>query len=399
MASDRATSSTSVRFGGDFEFHLRSFELKKAGQVLKLERIPTELLCLLIQNRGELVTRDQIVERVWGKSVFLDSDNSINAAVRKIRQVLGDDPAHPRFVQTLTGRGYRFIAEVEKSGAIPAAEAPPPAHEGDPLPGKRISHYRLIRLLGGGGMGLVYEGEDLKLARRVAVKLLPAELASEPGAFERFEREARAASSLDHPNICSIYQLGDHQGQPFIVMQLLEGMTLREWIEAGTGRDTSKRLRELVDYAIQIADGLDAAHQKGIIHRDVKPANIFITHRGQAKILDFGVAKFVEGVDGAPGVGEGLPRRAPSETLRVPPPRSEHHLIYLPNRSAARNSIPERICFRLGWFFTKWPPASVLFPAAPRQSSATPFWKRPLCPCGKLPPTFRPISSKSFRRL
>ena len=305
MASDRATSSTSVRFGGDFEFHLRSFELKKAGQVLKLERIPTDLLCLLIRNRGELVTRDQIVDRVWGKGVFLDSDNSINAAVRKIRQVLDDDPAHPRYVQTLTGRGYRFIAAVEQSGAIPAAEAPSP--EGDPLPGKRISHYRLIRLLGGGGMGLVYEGEDLKLGRRVAVKLLPAELASQPGAFERFEREARAASSLDHPNICSIYQLGEHEGQPFIVMQLLEGMTLREWIEAETGRGTSDQLRELVDYAIQIADGLDAAHQRGIIHRDIKPANIFVTHRGQAKILDFGVAKFVESVDGVPGIDAGSP--------------------------------------------------------------------------------------------
>jgi len=299
MASDRAVSSTSVRFGGDFEFNLRSFELKKSGQVLKLERIPTDLLCLLIQNRGELVTRDQIVERVWGKDVFLDTDNSINAAIRKIRQVLDDDPAHPRFVQTLTSRGYRFIAAVEESGTIPAAESLA-GDNPDYLLGKRISNYRLIRLLGGGGMGLVFEGEDLKLGRRVAIKLLPAELASEPGAFERFEREARAASSLDHPNICSIYQLGEHDGQPFIVMQLLEGMTLREWIEAGGERGTRTRLRELIDYAIQIADGLDAAHQKGIIHRDIKPANIFITRRGQAKILDFGVAKFVESAEVTP---------------------------------------------------------------------------------------------------
>jgi pentatricopeptide repeat protein len=303
MASDRAVSSTSVRFGGDFEFSLRSFELKKSGQVLKLERIPTDLLCLLIQNRGELVTRDQIVERVWGKDVFLDTDNSINAAIRKIRQVLDDDPAHPRFVQTLTSRGYRFIAAVEESGTIPIAQNLP--GDAEHLLGKRISHYRLIRLLGGGGMGLVFEGEDLKLGRRVAIKLLPTELASEPGAFERFEREARAASSLDHPNICSIYQLGEHDGQPFIVMQLLEGMTLREWIEAGVG--TPNRLRELIDYAVQIADGLDAAHQKGIIHRDIKPANIFITRRGQAKILDFGVAKFVESVEATPTTqGDGV---------------------------------------------------------------------------------------------
>ena len=281
---------------GDFEFNLRSFELKKSGHVLKLERIPTDLLCLLIQNRGELVTRDQIVERVWGKDVFLDTDNSINAAIRKIRQVLDDDPAHPRFVQTLTSRGYRFIAAVEESGTIPATDTTSGGNP-DSLLGKRISNYRLIRLLGGGGMGLVFEGEDLKLGRRVAIKLLPAELASEPGAFERFEREARAASSLDHPNICSIYQLGEHDGQPFIVMQLLEGMTLREWIEADVGIGTPGRLRELIDYGIQIADGLDAAHKSGIIHRDIKPANIFITRRGQAKILDFGVAKFVESVE------------------------------------------------------------------------------------------------------
>ena len=155
MASERVTSGSSVRFGDGFEFDLRSFELKKTGQSVRLERIPTDLLCLLIQQRGELVTRDQIVERVWGKGVFLDTDNSINAAISKIRQSLGDDPAHPRFVQTLTGRGYRFIAALEESGKTPIADAETSAPEatGDHLLGKLISHYRLIRLLGGGGMG------------------------------------------------------------------------------------------------------------------------------------------------------------------------------------------------------------------------------------------------------
>jgi serine/threonine protein kinase len=314
MASDRVTPSTSVRFGVDFEVDLRSLELRKSGQNLRLERIPTDLLCLLIQHRGELVTRDQIVERVWGKGVFLDTDNSINAAISKIRQVLADDPAHPRFVQTLTGRGYRFIAAIEESGSTPAASSVPvPLHDPDDhLIGKRISHYRLIRLLGGGGMGLVFEGEDLKLGRRVAIKLLPSELAAEPGAFPRFEQEARAASALDHPNICSIYQLGEHEGQPFIVMQLLEGETLREWIEAGAGRDTPARHSELVDFAIQIADGLDAAHQKGIIHRDIKPANIFVTKRGQVKVLDFGVATFIEGAELADASDPGASGASPS---------------------------------------------------------------------------------------
>jgi serine/threonine protein kinase len=128
----------------------------------------------------------------------------------------------------------------------------------------------------------------------VALKTLPSELASDAAAFEQLQREAGAASALDHPNICSIYQLGEHEGQPFIVMQLLEGQTLREWIEAGGNQDAPSRLRELLDLAIQSADGLEAAHQKGIIHRDIKSANILITSRGQTKILDFRVAKFVD---------------------------------------------------------------------------------------------------------
>jgi len=298
MASKPTISSTSVRFGQEFEFDLRSYELKRSGLVQRLERIPAELLRLLIQHRGELVTRDQIVGAVWGKDVFLDTDNSINAAIRKIRQVLGDDPAHPSFVQTLTGRGYRFIATVEESGATPVAQVETGSSaSGDQRLGGKISHYRIIRLLGGGGMGLVYEAEDLKLGRRVALKLLPGELASDPKAFERFEQEARAASALDHPNICGIHQLGEQDGQPFIVMPLLQGETLREWIGGRTERSTPACLRQLVDLAIQIAEGLDAAHQKGIIHRDIKPANIFVTNRGQAKILDFGVAKFVQSAE------------------------------------------------------------------------------------------------------
>ena len=131
------------------------------------------------------------------------------------------------------------------------------------------------------------------------MKLLPGELASDTVAFERLQCEARAASALDHPNICSIYHLGEHEGRPFIVMQLLEGQTLREWIDATGVRRTASRVQEVVEIAIQIADGLHAAHKKGIIHSDIKPANIFITSCGQAKILDFGVAKFIE-IDASP---------------------------------------------------------------------------------------------------
>jgi len=284
MAGGRTVPPARIIRFAPFELDVRATELRKHGIRIRLHQQPFRILLMLLERPGEVVLREEIRKALWPNNTVVEFDHSINAAIQRLRDALGDSASDPRYVETLARRGYRFLGEVEGE-EDPEPHAPPEgsrearAASGD-FTGTDLSHYRILDKLGEGGMGEVYRASDSKLGRDVAVKFLSPEFAHDPPWLARFEREAKVLASLSHPNIAAIYALEDRA----LVMELVVGQTLKGPV----------RLETALRYAEQIACALEAAHEKGVIHRDLKPANVMVKADGAIKVLDFGLAKSVE---------------------------------------------------------------------------------------------------------
>ncbi|HEY2798279.1 MAG TPA: protein kinase [Thermoanaerobaculia bacterium] len=286
---------------GPFRLEVAERRLLRDGSPKSLQPRVFDTLVLLVQNAGHLLTKEQLISALWPHTVVEESNLTKN--IWTIRKVLGD-PDGSEYIETIPRVGYRFVAPVRAEPAVEISpSARPAAPEGSPLVAgtpsgaiaaekprptvpARLGPYTILSVLGAGAMGTVYRARDDRLRRDVAIKVLPASLATDPDRLRRFEREAQSAGALNHPNITAVYDMGSHEGEPYIVTELLEGETLQSRLAGGPLPPV-----QALDVAAQIADGLAAAHDKGIVHRDLKPANLLLTNDGRVKILDFGLAK------------------------------------------------------------------------------------------------------------
>ncbi len=259
--------SVAVRFGV-FELDLQARELRKRGIRLRLPDQSLEILTMLLERPGEVISREEIRERLWPNGTIVDFEHSVNSAVARLRETLGDSASIPRFIETLPRKGYRLLPSGQ---AIERFENGP--------------RYRLLDEAGSGAMGVVYRAEDLRLGRIVALKFVPAEISLRPPVFERLRSEARIVASLNHPRICTLFGFEEHEGRPCLVMEYLEGQPLSRILETGP-----LELKRAIAIAIQAAEALEAAHSRGIVHADVKPGNLFVSSDWQVKLTDFGIA-------------------------------------------------------------------------------------------------------------
>lgn len=264
-----------VQFGA-FEFDAKARILSKNGLDLRVPAQSLAILEMLIERAGEVVLREEIISRLWPNGTIVEFEHSVNSAVKRLRDALRDNATAPKFIETLPKRGYRFVASLRSET------------QGTP-------RYRILGEAGRGAMGIVYRAEDVLLRRTVALKSLVGKGTVDAEALERIVREAQAMAALNHPGICTLYGTDEHDGTPCLVMEFVEGYSLDR------RRETRLSCEQVIDIGVQTAAALEAAHNAGVIHRDVKPANILLTDSGKVKLTDFGIAHRDGGAQASPG--------------------------------------------------------------------------------------------------
>lgn len=296
----------SVRFGA-FEFDPNRCVLRKHGLQVRVPGQSLDILGALVEHPGEIVTRDRIRALLWPHGTVVEFEQSISAAVKRLREALGDPATNPRFIERVPRRGYRFIAPVE-----PLAPVAPEDKSGPEIRvGTALLHYTLVEKAGQGSMGEVWRAEDKKLDRTVALKFIPERMSEDADAVEAFRAEARHAAALNDPRICAVYGLEEQDGRSFLVMEYISGHPLST---ALAGRPLP--VERVLNVGLQAAEALAAAHKAGIIHRDLKPANFMLEAGGKLKLTDFGIAKAAKDRDAAPAGSQ----QSPTGTLEYMSP-------------------------------------------------------------------------------